>query len=186
MRKHIFLSLFFSPLRLVSNRKVKVNEQQRESDRERYPDARLCSVYARASARVRACARTRMRASASILTARKNTRFVKSATRVANISVKIRKLAICARRRKRGRLNSLRSRGLYTVDTFLENALLGNKYLVTCACKSGRLERPAVAGIKRIAPRERTMVPARNRSLCPQTGKNNHVKDREDGRKDGQ
>jgi len=29
-------------------------------------------------------------------------------------------------------------------------------------------------------------TPARNRSLCPQTGKNNHVKDREDGRKDGQ
>lgn len=30
------------------------------------------------------------------------------------------------------------------------------------------------------------MGPARNRSLCPETGKNNHVKDCEDGRKDGQ
>jgi len=31
-----------------------------------------------------------------------------------------------------------------------------------------------------------TIGPARNRSLCPRTGKNNHMKDREDGRKDGQ
>jgi len=31
-----------------------------------------------------------------------------------------------------------------------------------------------------------TIGPARNRSLCPRAGKNNHVKDREDGRKDGQ
>lgn len=34
MRKHTYSCFFFSLLRLVSNRKIKVNEPYRESDRE--------------------------------------------------------------------------------------------------------------------------------------------------------
>lgn len=72
-----------------------------------------------------------------------------------------------------------------TLDTF-PRRLPRNKFLVTCACKSGRLGSSGrIVGTK-LMLRKGTMGLARNRSLCPRTGKNNHVKDREDGRKDGQ
>lgn len=65
--------------------------------------------------------------------------------------------------------------------------LLRNKFLVTCARKSGRLGPSGrIQSVQNSCYEKGTMGPARNRSLCPRTGKNNHVKDREDGRKDGQ
>ena len=60
----------------------------------------------------------------------------------------------------------------------------GNKFPLTCPCKWAL--GPGI-GTKRGASRwGNNGVLARNRSLCPRTGKNNHVKDCEDGRKDGQ
>lgn len=63
--------------------------------------------------------------------------------------------------------------------------LLRNKLLVTCARKSGRLGPSGrIQSVQNSCYEKGTMGPARNRSLCPRTGKNNHV-ERPRGRTEG-